>query len=192
FSEVKTFTVIVRPPWYGTLTAKIIYLLLFLGIAWAVIGQLIQRQKIREKVRSQHYDNQIKEAKIQFFTNISHGIKTPLSLILNPLKTLMSSDDNPDRKSVYGVIHRNSERILHLINQLMEMRKIDQAQIRLNYTQVDIVTFTKDICLLFEDQQSTKDIRLKFHSSVEKLDVVLDPGYFDKTLLNLLSNAFKF
>ena len=192
FSEVKTFTVIVRPPWYGTLTAKIIYVLLFLGIAWVVISQLIQRQKIREKVRSQHYDNQIKEAKIQFFTNISHEIKTPISLILNPLKTLMSSDDNPDRQSVYGVMHRNSERILHLINQLMEMRKIDQGQIRLNYTQVDIVTFTKDICLLFEDQQSTKDIRLKFHSSVEKLDVVLDPGYFDKTLLNLLSNAFKF
>src|SRR5690606_5206078 len=83
FSEVKALTVIVRPPWYGTLTAKIIYLLLFLGIAWAVIGQLIQRQKIREKVRSQHYENQIKEAKIQFFTNISHEIKTPISLILN-------------------------------------------------------------------------------------------------------------
>ena len=192
FSEVKAFTVIVRPPWYGTFTAKIIYLLLFLGIAWAVISQLIQRQKIREKVRSQHYENQIKEAKIQFFTNISHEIKTPISLILNPLKTLMNSDDNPDRQSVYRVMHRNSERILHLINQLMEMRKIDQGQIRLNYTQVDIVTFTKDICLLFEDQQSTKDIRLKFHSNVEKLDVVLDPSYFDKTLLNLLSNAFKF
>lgn len=192
FSEVKTFTVIVRPPWYGTLAAKTIYVLLFLAVAWVVISQLRQRQKIREKVRFQQYENQIKEAKIQFFTNISHEIKTPISLILNPLKTLMNSNDNQDRQSVYEVMHRNSERILHLINQLMEMRKIDQGQICLNYSKVDIVAFTKDICLLFEDQQSTKDIGLKFHSKVAKMDVVLDPRYFDKTLLNLLSNSFKF
>lgn len=192
FSEVKTFTVVVRPPWYGTLAAKTIYVLLFLAIAWVVISQLRQRQKIREKVRFQQYENQIKEAKIQFFTNISHEIKTPISLILNPLKTLMSSNDNQDKQSVYQVMHRNSERILHLINQLMEMRKIDQGQICLNYSKVDIVAFTKDICLLFEDQQSTKGIGLKFHSKVAKLDVVLDPNYFDKTLLNLLSNSFKF
>src|SRR5699024_6945103 len=85
FSEIKTFTVFVRPPWYGTFIAKTIYVLLFLGICWVVISQLRQRQKIKEKVQSQQYENQIKEAKIQFFTNISHEIKTPISLILNPL-----------------------------------------------------------------------------------------------------------
>lgn len=192
FSGIKTFSVMVRPPWYGTLTAKIIYVLLFGVIALVVIIQINQRHKIREKVRAQHYQNQINEAKIQFFTNISHEIKTPISLILNPLKTLMSSDDDQGRQGVYSVMHRNSERILHLINQLMEMRKIDQGQIQLNHRKVDIVGFIQDICSLFKDQKETKNISLNFCSSVAKLDVVLDPNYFDKTLLNLLSNAFKF
>lgn len=192
FSAVKTFTVVVRPPWYGTLTAKIIYVLMFVAIAWVVISQLRQRHKIREKVRAQNYENQIKEAKIQFFTNISHEIKTPISLILNPLKTLMKSDQDQARQGVYRVMHRNSERILHLINQLMEMRKIDQGQIQLTHRKIDMVGFIEDICFLFEDQKGTKNISLNFQSTVPKLDVVLDPSYFDKTLLNLLSNAFKF
>lgn len=192
FSDVKAFTVIVRPPWYGTIAAKTIYFLLLLGIGWVVISQLRQRHRISEKVRAQHYENQIKEAKIQFFTNISHEIKTPISLILNPLKTLMNSDDDQDRQGVYGVMHRNSERILHLINQLMEMRKIDQGQIQLTHRMVDMVSFIEDICSLFEDQKSTKNVNLNFHSKVPKLNVILDQNYFDKTLLNLLSNAFKF
>lgn len=192
FSDVKTLTVIVRPPWYGTLAAKIAYVVLFFGIGWVVISQLRQRHRISEKVRAQHYENQIKEAKIQFFTNISHEIKTPISLILNPLKKLMSSDEDQDRQNVYGIMHRNSERILHLINQLMEMRKIDQGQIHLTHRRVDMVGFIEDICFLFEDQKSTKNISLSFHSKVNQLNVIIDPSYFDKTLLNLLSNAFKF
>src|SRR5690606_40961059 len=119
----------VRPPWYGTLTAKIIYVLLFGVIALVVIIQINQRHKIREKVRAQHYQNQINEAKIQFFTNISHEIKTPISLILNPLKTLMSSDDDQGRQGVYSVMYLNSECILYLINHLMEMRMFVQCLI---------------------------------------------------------------
>src|SRR5690606_24204597 len=80
FSKIKTFTVIIRPPWYGTLTAKLIYFFMFLAIVWIVLIQLRQRHRIKEKVRAQQYENQIKEAKIQFFTNISHEIKTPISL----------------------------------------------------------------------------------------------------------------
>lgn len=192
FSRIKTFTVIIRPPWYGTLTAKLIYFFMLLTIAWIVLSQLRQRHRIKEKVRAQQYENQIKEAKIQFFTNISHEIKTPISLILNPLNTLMSSDDNLDRQRAYGVMHRNSERILHLINQLMEMRKIDQGQIQLKFNELDMVSFIKNICLLFEDQKATKNITLMFHCPVDQLLVVLDPNYFDKTIQNLLSNAFKF
>ncbi|WP_335965800.1 two-component regulator propeller domain-containing protein [Galbibacter sp. PAP.153] len=192
FSPVKNFTIIVRPPWFLSLWAKICYTIIVVLITWAIYNQIHQRYKIKEKIRLQQYENQINEAKIQFFTNISHEIKTPMSLITNPLKKMMKSDIDPDRQKAYRIMHRNSERILHLINQLMEMRKIDKGQIDLKYQKVEMVSLIKDICFLFEDQKKAKEINLEFHNDQEELYAAIDPNYFDKTIQNILSNAFKF
>ncbi|WP_456866044.1 hybrid sensor histidine kinase/response regulator transcription factor [Galbibacter sp. BG1] len=192
FSPIKNYTIIVRPPWFLTFWAKMSYAIIFLFIVWIVASQMHQRYKIKEKMRSQQYENQINEAKIQFFTNISHEIKTPMSLITNPLKKIMDLDTDSERQKAYRVMHRNSERILHLINQLMEMRKIDKGQIKLKYKKVEMVSLIEDICFLFEDQKEVKNIKLEFTHDADKLYADVDPNYFDKTIQNILSNAFKF
>lgn len=132
------------------------------------------------------------EAKIKFFMNISHEIRTPLTLILTPLLSLIKEDKDPHRQSIYDIMHKNSERILHLINQMMDLRKIDKGQMVMRMSQTDMVGFMKDEYELFHQQALTKNIDFQFVHDTDQLDVWIDRNNFDKVLMNVLSNAFKF
>jgi CheY-like chemotaxis protein len=135
---------------------------------------------------------QITEAMLQFFINISHEIRTPMTLIISPLKKLMALDKDRERQKSYATMHRNSERILHLINQLMDIRKIDKGQMQLKFQETEIAGFIKEVCAIYDEQTKAKNIELRFHHQMEQLPVWVDPNHFDKAILNVLSNAFKF
>ena len=135
---------------------------------------------------------QLNEAKLQFFINIFHEIRTPMSLIISPLQKLMATDYDTERQQSYNIIYRNAERLLRLVNQLMDIRKIDKGQMQLKFQETDIVSFIQDLHYTFAYQANTKHIKLDFHSEVKELKAWIDPKNFDKVILNILSNAFKF
>ena len=191
-TPVKEFSIIVHPAWYASIWAKLCYLLAFLGLCLLYIKH--RKRKIEDQlVLQQHiHAEEMGEAKLKFFMNISHEIRTPLTLILTPLYTLIKEDKDAHRQGIYDMMRKNSERILHLINQMMDLRKIDKGQMVMHMSQTDMVAFIGDEYKLFCQQAVAKSIQFTFEHEDETLPVWIDRDNFDKVLMNVLSNAFKF
>jgi DNA-binding response OmpR family regulator len=130
--------------------------------------------------------------KIRFFTNVSHEFRTPLSLILAPLDRMIKSSSEPSQKKQYQLIHRNARRLLNLVNQLLDFRKMEVQELKLNATEGDIVKFIKSISYSFTDIAETKHIEFSYCSKAESLYTKFDHDKVERILFNLLSNAFKF
>ena len=193
YSEIKELTVVISPAWYVSWWAKIIYCLVAIGIISFVIIQIRQRYRARQQMLEHMHAEELNEAKLQFFINISHEIRTPMSLIISPLQKLIATDSDAGRQQNYNIIYRNAERLLRLVNQLMDIRKIDKGQMRLKFQETEIVGFIQDLSYTFTYQANAKHIKLDFHHpEIKELKVWIDPKNFDKVILNILSNAFKF
>ena len=191
-TPVKEFTIIVHPAWYASIWAKLFYLLLLIA---AIMLYLCHRKHQMEDllILQQHiHAEEMGEAKIKFFMNISHEIRTPLTLIITPLLSLIKEDKEPHRQGIYEIIRKNSERILHLINQMMDLRKIDKGQMVMRMCKTDMVSFINEEYDLFKQQAIAKSIDFKYQHDCEELPVWIDRNNFDKVIINTLSNAFKF
>ena len=159
-------------------------------------GQLIKNlqlqretfQKIKETEKLQELDR----IKTNFFTNISHEFRTPLTLILGPLEKLMNENKNEQLQLQYKLIHRNADNLLKLINQLLDLSSIDAGKMKLNMDKVNAITFIKGITASFRPLANIKNIQLEFSSNLEQLDTFFDKDKFEKIISNLLSNAIKF
>ena len=192
YSDTKEFVITIHPAWYASGWAKLTYGLLLIAIIYIIVIQVRHRYRARQEILEHIHAEQLNEAKLQFFINISHEIRTPMSLIISPLQKLIAIDKDGERQKNYHTIYRNAERILRLVNQLMDIRKIDKGQMSLKFQEMDIVGFIRDLCYTFEYQANAKHITLNFQSEIEKLQVWIDPKNFDKVILNIISNAFKF
>lgn len=192
FSPVKQFTVEITPPWWATWWATMLYVFIVIGIVALIIYQMRQRYRTRQAMLEHIHAEQLNEAKLQFFINISHEIRTPMSLIISPLQKLISADKHNEHQKTYQMIYRNAERILRLVNQLMDIRKIDKGQMLLKFRKTEMVSFMQDLYHTFQYQAETKHIRLEFKHEINELQAWIDPKNFDKVIMNLLSNAFKF
>lgn len=191
-TPVKEFTIIVHPAWYASIWAKLFYLLLLIA---AIMLYLCHRKHQMEDllILQQHiHAEEMGEAKIKFFMNISHEIRTPLTLIITPLLSLIKEDKEPHRQGIYEIIRKNSERILHLINQMMDLRKIDKGQMVMRMCKTDMVSFINEEYDLFKQQAIAKSIDFEYQHDCEELPVWIDRNNFDKVIINTLSNAFKF
>ena len=191
-TPVKEFTITIHPAWYASIWAKLFYLLLFIA---AIMLYLRHRKRQMEDklILQQHiHAEEMGEAKIKFFMNISHEIRTPLTLIITPLLSLIKEDKEPHRQGIYEIIRKNSERILHLINQMMDLRKIDKGQMVMRMCQTDMVAFINEEYELFRQQALSKNIDFEYQHDSDELPVWIDRNNFDKVIINTLSNAFKF
>lgn len=150
-------------------------------------------QKNEELIRISNELEEATKAKLVFFTNISHEFRTPLTLILGPLENLLSSKNlPPEYKSQLEMMLRNTQRLLRLINQLMDLRKIDNEKMYLQAGRYDIISFTRNIKEAFDVIAEQKKIHFTFQSDTEEQMLYFDRDKVDKILFNLLSNAFKF
>ncbi|MCL6219712.1 hybrid sensor histidine kinase/response regulator transcription factor [Zunongwangia pacifica] len=192
YSGEKKLTIIIHSPWYLSSWAKLGYFLLFLGFTYVSVQVIKNRQNTKKKLLEHEHAEQINEAKLQFLTNISHDLKTPITLIINPLNRLIKTDASEDRQKLYKVMERNSERMIHLLNQLINARKFDQGQIILKFRKTEIISFLKNIVALFEDQIESRRIDFEILHSEEELYAYIDPRHFDKIIQNLVANAIKF
>ena len=191
-TPVKEFTITIHPAWYASIWAKLFYLLLLIA---AIMLYLRHRKHQMEDqlILQQHiHAEEMGEAKIKFFMNISHEIRTPLTLIITPLLSLIKEDKEPHRQGIYEIIRKNSERILHLINQMMDLRKIDKGQMVMRMCKTDMVSFINEEYDLFKQQAIAKSIDFEYQHDCEELPVWIDRNNFDKVIINTLSNAFKF
>jgi signal transduction histidine kinase/DNA-binding response OmpR family regulator/ligand-binding sensor domain-containing protein len=151
-----------------------------------------QRDRLQEMIEKVEELSNVKQ---RFFTNISHEFRTPLTLILGSIEQLINSPARTEKAKLtqaYEIIQRNSRRILRLINQILEVRKIELGKLQLRMHRGDIVSFTKDIVSLFNDLASKYSINLLFNSKDNNLEVMFDPDIIEKIVSNLVSNAFKF
>ena len=191
-TPVKEFTIIVHPAWYASIWAKLFYLLLLIAAIMLYLRH--RKHQMEDKlILQQHiHAEEMGEAKIKFFMNISHEIRTPLTLIITPLLSLIKEDKEPHRQGIYEIIRKNSERILHLINQMMDLRKIDKGQMVMRMCQTDMVGFINEEYELFRQQALAKNIDFEYQHDSEVLPVWIDRNNFDKVIINILSNAFKF
>ena len=191
-TPVKEFCVTIHPAWYASTWARLVYLLAFIGLCLLYMQHRKRKEEDRMLLQKHIHAEEMGEAKLKFFMNISHEIRTPLTLILTPLLSLMKEDKDAHRQSIYDIMRKNSERILHLINQMMDLRKIDKGQMAMHMSQTDMVSFVGDEYELFKQQAIAKNIDFQFVHADDKVDVWIDRNNFDKVLMNVLSNAFKF
>lgn len=192
YSDTKEITIIISPPWYLTIWAKLIYSILFILAIYYTIQQIKRRYRFRQQLLEEVHAKEINEAKLQFFINISHEIRTPMTLIISPLQKLLATDKDSTRSKNYRIIYRNANRILNLVNQLMDIRKIDKGQMVMEFKETEIIGFIKDIISVFEYEAKNKQIKFTLHTDLKNIQAWIDPKNFDKIIMNLLSNAFKF
>jgi signal transduction histidine kinase/ligand-binding sensor domain-containing protein/DNA-binding response OmpR family regulator len=188
----RSFTVVVHSAWYRSSWAYFFYALVAGLFLWQLLAFRRHREQSRLRLQAHIHAEEMGEAKLRFFMNMSHEIRTPMTLIVTPLLTLLKDDDDPRRRSVYLTIKRNAERILSLINQMMDLRKIDKGQMQMRMRDTDLVAFIQDIYTLFESQAKTKGVSLSFNHDSERLPIWIDRANFDKVVMNILSNAFKY
>ncbi|HTM93033.1 MAG TPA: two-component regulator propeller domain-containing protein, partial [Flavisolibacter sp.] len=191
-----TLKIRIRPPFWRTPVAYLLYALVL------VISLLIARKITVERTRMRfEVEHQRKEAervqaldamKTKFFTNVSHEFRTPLTLILSPLEKIIGQTPNEEQKQQLNLVQRNAKRLLNLVNQLLDFRKIEVQEMKLHPAIGDIVAFSQDICHSFMDIADKKNIRFAFSPNIDHLEIYFDKDKLEKILFNLLSNAFKY
>ncbi len=175
-------------PWYRSIWASLLYLMVII----LIIMRIYRHRERLAMQKKEKEESDIKEMKLQMFTNISHEIRTPLTLVMSPLKKMREAENDPNQKELYNLMYRNSLRILRLVNQLLDMRKVDNGQMQFHFIETDVVYFTRDIKKSFDNLALSKNINFTIDSQEEVTNLWIDQGNFDKVIFNILSNAFKY
>ena len=192
-SPVESIQIVIACPWFLRWWAWVLGLIVLGSVVWLVIQQL--RRRYREKrIRIRHArEVAANEEKLQFFINLAHEIRTPMTLVVSPLQKLMSQDKDPERLRSYRLIDRNANRVLGLINEIMNLRKLDKAQMRLQCQRLSPAKLLDDLCDTVSDLTEERQINLKYNNFLpEGFASWIDKGCFDKIVINLLSNAIKY
>ncbi len=180
-SAPAVYTITVSPPWYRTPLAYFLYLLILLAIIAFLV--LIYRRHMRQ---------QLDEDKMKFLINSTHDIRSPLTLIMSPLQKLRRRNLDDESRIDLEVIDRNAQRILTLVNQILDVRKIDKQQMHLHCRETDMQEFISVIYKVFEYNAQERGITFTFTHPDLPVKAWIDRTQFDKVVSNLLSNAFKY
>ena len=190
--------IVVIPPWWSTNIAKVTYMFLFSLILYSIYKlidwQYKEKRKADLEMEKRKQVEELNEQKIQFFTNISHEFRTPLTLILNPMESLISKSFgtvSSDVRQKYNIIYHNANRMLRLINELMDFRKIQFNKTRLQVEQCNLVENLNSVVSNFTVEASERNISLETLYDLPKKEIWIDASMFEKIIFNLLSNALK-
>lgn len=193
-----TLNIKILPPWWKTNIAVMCYIaLFFLGLF--LLNKITQsRIKEKEAIKNERIqrgqEDKLNEKKIQFFTNISHEFRTPLTLIINPLQDVLkdTSLNLPFTvKERLNVVYKNTDRLYRLINELMDFRKLELNKVNIKAEKFNLVNFSKEMLSYFKEEASNRNICLTLDADVPDLSLWADHSMLEKIIFNLLSNAFK-
>ena len=178
----KVINLDVLAPWYLTVWAKLIYLFLVLGFTAAVIFVYLRKKK-----------RDLEEVKMQFLINATHDIRSPLTLIMEPLKKLKERLGNVEEyHEDIDTIDRNAQRLLTLVNQILDKRRLDKHQMNLSCRETNLVEFSQGLVSLFTYNANLRGIQIKLEMPETPVNAWIDRNKLDKAIANLLSNAFKY
>ncbi|MEO7313151.1 MAG: two-component regulator propeller domain-containing protein [Chitinophagaceae bacterium] len=187
----------ILPPFWKTWWFRLLAFLAAMGIISMIINFVVNREKMKQQLDLERLKvrqlNEVNAIKLSFFTNVSHEIRTPLTLIIGPLERIMNTEMPPKlMRSQVEIMYRNAHALLKLVNQLLDFRKLETGNLKLELMPGDLVPFAREIVNSFSSMAEDKSIQLKFSVTNESMMVCFDPDKLAKILNNLLSNAFKF
>jgi len=185
YSQTKSLFIHIAPPWYTTIWAILLYFFISAGLLAMGLMRWYKRRAKRREERNN-------EEKLKFFINIAHEIRAPLTLIISPLFELLNQEHDKDTAKLLRTMQRNANRIMNLINQLLDIRKIDKGQMGIHCEETDLVGFIDELIQVFDHHITKRNIQFSFEPEAAYLPVWIDRNNFDKVLMNLLVNAFKF
>lgn len=195
-NEFTSIDITILPPWWASTLALLMYVVIGALVLFAIFQMVRLRMKFHARLKEERYKSarveKLNEMKMQFFTNISHEFRTPLSLIQGPVEALLETVKDESQVAQLNLIKQNGERLLDLINQIMDLRKIESGKAVLKLNEVDIVLFTKQLAENFRMKAENKNISYEFESEMESLRMAIDDRKYEKVLFNLISNAIKF
>lgn len=188
--------IVVLPPFWKSWIAYIIYaILIFLILIFLrrliLITERINMRIEHERLEAQHI-HEIDTLKIKFFTNISHEFRTPLTLIMAPVEKLLAELKEKPEAKYLKLIEQNARRLLLMVNQLLDFRKLEVQGFNYNPSLGDIVAFLAETVSSFNNLSEQKHIQLVFRTKIKELNTFFDKDKLEKIMFNLLSNAFKF
>ena len=188
--------IVVHPPVWRTIYAYILYGLLLIGTVLYLRHKSIEKIKRKFAIEQEHNESarlhEIDQLKIKFLTNLSHEFRTPIALILGPVDRLLSQEENSWRADHLQMIKRNGKRLLNLVNQLLDFRKMEEHELKLQAAEGELIGFIKDVFDSFKDLADRKKILFTFNSNTAQLPASFDHDKIERILFNLLSNSFKF
>ncbi len=186
----------VNPSFWTTPWAFIIYALALALIVWGGIKLINRREQKRFQIKVEEEERkkqeEINQLKFDFFTNVSHDLRTPLTLIVSPLDEMIKDSQNERQRKRLTLLKDNASRLLTLVNQLLDFRQNEVTGLQLNPKEGDVVSFSKRVCESFTSLSERKRINFLFYSDRKEIMMAFDEDKLEKILMNLLGNAFKF
>lgn len=190
---VRQLKIVVLPPWYLTIAAKLLYLLLFVAVVIWVINFFLMKNRL--KMERQEKERSLEQSKIKFdfFTNISHEIKTPLSLIIAPLAKLLYEVKEGEHKNQLRLAHQNAMKLNSLIHQALDFDKVEnRSNPQLILSKIEFIEFSKSIFELFKESSAERKLTFSYHADCDQLYIDIDVVKMESILTNIISNAIKF
>lgn len=188
--------IVILPVWYRTWWAYLLFVIALMGIAYSVFRHLWIRKSMQAQIELERIDKdrqqEVNEMKLRFFINISHELRTPLTLILAPAQEMLDKVNDRWMRKQLETIQRSTNRLLHLVNQLMDYRRAELGVFRLKVKRNNIHRVIEKNFLFYERLAQRKSIKYNLYSELESKEVLCDPNYLELIVNNLLSNAFKY
>ena len=197
WSEISSYNISISPIFWLSFPGIVIILTILSILIYVVTKQLkyrldLKKALLMEKVKRER-DEKLNKEKLRFFTNISHELRTPLTLIFAPLKQLLESNKRNDLdRSKMNLIYQNANRLLRLVDQILDFRKTETGELKLKVVKTDVLSNTKNVFYSFEELALSKNINFNLNIESEPIECWIDIDKYSKILYNLLSNAMKF
>lgn len=191
-----TLGIVVNPPFWMSWWAYLLYAAGLVVVLFLARYRMLKRE--REKFHLQQIENEvakneeINNMKFRFFTNVSHELRTPLTLIISPLEGMLKETTDELQSTRLQLMYRNAQRLLHLVNQLLDFRKGEMSTHQLSLSEGDIISYVHSVCNSFLLMADKKHIQFSFFSGIDTFSMAFDADKIGKIVMNLLSNAFKF
>jgi signal transduction histidine kinase/ligand-binding sensor domain-containing protein/DNA-binding response OmpR family regulator len=197
-SDESILDITISPPFWLSFPAYALYILVSAFILYILISFYLKRKTLEQQrkidILEAQKEKEILNAKINFFTNITHEVRTPLTLIKGPLDRILHSGitNSKNTEEILSIIKRNTDRLLNLTNQLLDFRKTEKEMFKLNFIKTDVFELVNSTFNLFLSYSEEKRISVQLHSAVKHYDLAVDREAITKILSNILSNALKF
>jgi len=191
-----SISIVIAPPWWKTLWAYLLYAIMALSLVYVAWKMQMKRIRMIHEYEMSRFEaeklHEVDEMKSRFFENISHEFRTPLTLILGPVKQIIETTDRESVRNDLRVVHKNANRLLGLVNQLLDISKLESGSMKLRAVLQDFIPLLKALALSFASYAERKRITLTFNSTDDEILTYIDREKIEKIITNILSNAFKF